>query len=265
MENTTILKLLFISLLAFCSCESTDPDPIEVISVDQEFEVFPIQKLSIEGSQVFLNVRSIEPDSCINAVLDANYQEVDNSITLELNGIMYPEMCIEGYEYIQKEFVLPPKEGVYSIDFVKNGFNNTSGYIEISDEKVELDIENLGGVFVLASSLSLIQENYAWGFLALRNGVGPNSNFNLEEVVSELESILRGFENVPEGTYSYFSVDEDGSVILPDQKEGAIPLAFDMPNPDSWEDLKRALEFVTESRNEVFFAFTNGQGENHHN
>jgi len=265
MENNTILKLLFISLIAFCSCESTDPDPIEVISVDQEFEIYPIQKLSVEGSQLFLNIRSLEPDSCINAVLDATYEEMDNAITLDLNGIAYPEMCIEGYEYIQKEFLMPFDNGVYSIDFMRNGFTSTSGQIEITENKVELDIENLGGVFVLESSLSLIKEEYAWGFLALRNGVNPNLNFNLEEVVSELESISRGLEPVPEGTYSYFKIEEDGSVIIPELKEGAIPLAYIMPDAESWEDLKRALEFVTESRNEVFFAFTNGNGENHHN
>lgn len=265
MENTTILKLLFISLIAFCSCESTDPDPIEVISIDQEFEIYPIQKLSVEGSQLFLNIRSLEPDSCINAVLDATYEEMDNAITLELNGIMYPEMCIEGYEYIQKEFLLPMDQGIYSIDFMRNGLTSTSGKIEVTEDKVELDIESLGGVFVLESSLSLIEEDFVWGFFALRNGVSPNSNFNLEEVVQEFEVIARGLEPVPEGTYSYFQIEADGSVVIPDLKEGAIAVAFILPETGSWDDFKRALDFVTENRNEVFFAFTNGKGENHHN
>ena len=257
--------LVIISAIIFSSCTKNTPDSVEDLSPETHFELFPGQMLGLQGSTLFLNIISSEPDSCMNAVLDANLQIEGNNIVLELDGISYPALCDSGNEYISGQFEIPGDQGTYPIEIKRNAMTRTSGSILITNESVSLDIDDSDGVSIIESTMFLIKENFYWGYFAYRSGTNSIPDFTLEEVASEFYSISRGYEDLPKGNYYHFTVSEDGSIAIPELDEEAIPLAIDLSIQGGWERFKSNLELLSSTRGDLYFNFTNSKGQNHHN
>lgn len=255
--------ILVLSLLS--SCEKSEPDPIEVISVEQEFEVFPSQSIESESTVLYLTVQATEADSCLNTMLDA-YMEISGfDIQVHINGIVYPEFCNPGEIVASESFSLPNEEGVYSIEFMRDQLVSTSGTLVIDADAIELDIENLGGVFVLENKLNIVDENIVWGFMHEKEGLGPNDMVYLEEAMSEFEAVIPEFPKPAEGQYSYFEIDSNADVYIPAAKEGSVNNAYVIPDDMGWQYIIRSLERIDEVKPNVLIRFYRGNGESFEN
>ncbi len=247
------------------SCEKEAPDPIVVVSVEQDFEVFPSQILGSNGYETYLTIRSSEPDLCLNSILDAQMSLSGNNITVQINGIIAPQVCEEAMAHIQKEFLLPQGVGTYHIEFIKSDLISTSGTLTISENEIDLDIESLGGVFVVESQLNLIKKTFVWGYFIQDEGVFGGAEINVEEVHSEFASVIQNFNWLTEGDYNFFSVDSNGKVNIPDVKESAFMTALELNEELGWLNVKRAIDLVFDNRPNLKYHFSNGNGEEYSN
>lgn len=257
--------LSFLFLIFLYSCEKSDADTKDELLAERTFELYASQSLSPEGRNIFLNILSSEADTCLNAELDAQLEIQNSDMLLELKDINYPDLCESGLVFLQEEFAIANTPGNYTLELKKGEMASSFGNLFITEDYVELDIESSQCFFVAKERMAFIKENHVWGFFAYRNILNGTPDFALEEVVSDFYSILRGYEDIPSGYYQYFSVSENGSVTIPELDENAVPVAVNLTLEGGWENLKSSLELLSNSNEDLFFMFTNGKGQNHHN
>jgi len=261
MKEPKILILVVFALLIGQSCEKSEPDPINVVSVEQDFEVFPSQEIGPDGSSFFLTVKATEPDSCLNSILDATMNLEGDKITVIINGIIEPEFCLEGELLLEKRFSLPAAPHSYQIEFIKDDFISTSGELTITDSQIWLDIESLGGVFVTENLINIIQENYVWGYFYLDDATTGTGNLNLDEVLSEYMVYVTDYMPLPEGDYGYFVIKSNGEVEIDGGKSSTKQFAYEGDPDRYWESALRGLDPLTEFRPSLKYYITNGRGD----
>ena len=258
------IQSLFIAvslLICLQSCEKTEPDPINVISIEQDFEVYPKQEIGADGQQFFLVVKATEESACDNSYIDAQMDLNEGHIVVKINGVVDPEPCMSGSAIPEILFALPPEDMSYTIEFQKDEFVSTSGVLNIGEGRIELDIENLGGIFVSENTLNLIQENWVWGyFYQDPEGVSGNE-YNLEEIKEEFLSVIPETMDIEEGDYDYFSIEADGTVNIPDTKDSYGRFAYETELDDYWKAVTEALIPIMEQRPALKYVITSGKGD----
>ena len=269
MDKVRYILPLVVILFLLSSCEKTEPAPINVVSVDQEFEVFPSQNISEDGSAFYLTIRTVEVQSCLNADLMASMEILEDKIIIDIDGIEAPENCIEGESFPKRDFLLPNIPKQYNIEFLIGELVSTTGQLIITDNSIAMDIDMLGAVYIMGAMLNKIEENYYWGFVVRKEGVSPNTSIiPLEEARDELYSILADRQDIEAGQYDVFEILDDGTVMIEGMKDEALGMAFQLNGDDlnkNWEKLKFHMETIAESRNDIHFSIYNGQGENYNN
>lgn len=210
--------------------------------------------MSPEGRSIFLNILSSEADTCLNAELDAQLEIQNSEMLLELKDINYPDLCESGLVFLQEEFAIATTPGNYTLELKKGEMASNFGNIVITGDFVELDVESSQCFFVKKERMAFIKENHVWGFFAYRNILNGTPDFTLEEVVADFYSVLRGFEDIPEGDYQYFNVSENGSVTIPELDDNAVPVAVNLTLEGGWENLKSSFELLSNSRDDLFFS-----------
>ena len=263
MKYIQSLLILTISVLLLQSCEKSDPIPIDVIAVEQEFEVYPSQKLGADGLEIYLSIQAVEEDSCLNSVIDASIEIFDSKITVNINGIYEPEFCDEGVHIPKLDFLLPSEEKTYEIEFLKGELLSTSGTLSITENSVDLDIDNLGGVYIMEAQMFMIQDEFVWGyFIEDPASVGTNNDpLHFDEILSEFFEYVPDEESIPAGNYGYFKVEPNGDIVIPDLKESAVPVAFEIPEEVYWDKVTQALDNVIIFRPHLKFSFALGDGD----
>ena len=239
------LMTLSIGLLTLTSCEKTAPQPIQVNTVEQDFELSTSQVINDSGNVFLITIKSQEVSDCENTVLDATYSIQNQKITITINGNTLDGDCIEGEIITEKSFELPKEKGTYDIEIIKGELLSTSGTLSISDTDFDLEVESLGGIFVEGQNLKIIPEFLVWGYYADNMPDATTQTF-LEEMVTEIGFRQIPFENLEEGDYSLFKVDSDGNIILEDVKLDHIAVAYNMEDETFWGKLLLRLpEFST--------------------
>lgn len=269
MRNKIIKGFCLMGLFFLLACEKTDPDPINVVSVDQEFEVFPAQRINENGSQFYITVRTAEVQACSNSVLDAEMSIANNSIEIIIHGLTEAEDCDGIMDYVERSFEIPNTVMDYDISFFIGELASTSGQLSVSASGISMDIDNLGGIYIMASNLIKIQDDFFWGFFTKKEGLMPNvQELPLEEVRDDLVYSIGRMEMLEAGQYDFFEVFDDGSVIVDGMKPEALGMAFEIDSPDlnqNWDKLKFHLDNIGENRNDFNFMFFNARGESHDN
>ena len=264
MKEIRIVIMAFVALMVFQSCEKTIPDPIEVIDIEQEFEVFPTQEIGADGSSFYLNIRGMEQDSCLNSILDAEMSMEGNLITVRINGIIKPEFCEEGLQWLEKKFTLPSMPGNYEIEFLKDEFTSTSGQLIITEQSINLDIENLGGVYVTENSLNILKDNHIWGYFFVDDAAAGTSSYNMEEILSEyiaIASTTYTYNTLEAGNYTFFEVGSNGEIEIYDSKESLTQFAYEADEERYLDEVERILLQLTEFRPLLQYRIESGSGE----
>jgi hypothetical protein len=259
MKQLSISSIFCMVGMLFCACEKTIPDPITVVSVDQDFEVFPWQGLNPEGSQFQLVVRSVELDSCLNAFLDADLQITGDKISININGNQVLGDCERGEIFTEKTFTIPSEPKTYIIEFKKSDLVSTSGTLEVSETEFNLNIENLGGVFILESTLLKIEPNFVWGYFAEKTEIA-GTPLLLFEVKSEFESILPSFFLPESGNYGHFEVLDNGNVLIKDLKGEVEPAAYELSEEAYWNKFVEGLMSYASAKPNLKYSFTRWDG-----
>jgi len=265
MKHIKTFTVLSVSFFLFQSCVKTDPDPINAIIIDQDFEVFPSQKLGADGSEFYLSINATEVDSCLNNILDAQMSVEGSNILVQINDIIKPEFCEEGLHLLEKEFLFPSGNMTYDVEFMKADFLSTSGKITITEDGIELDIDNLGGVFVTESKLSKIKPNHIWGFFIKGESGMVSLVYELDEVEQEFILSFPILTRLGEGNYSYFEIESSGNVIIPEVKEIANSIAVEISDITKWIDFKNNLDRYATAFPGLKYHFTIGSGEMYSN
>lgn len=223
-------------LFVFISCEKTEPEPITVVTVDQDFELVPSQEVDENGSKYLLVVRSLEPDSCSNATLDASYTIEGQKITIVINGNQTDGPCESGEIFTEKTFTLPSDLGVYDIEFIKGELVSTTGTLNINEGDFNLSVDNLGGIFLETTTIKKVPDYLVWGYAADRETVTSTQIF-LEEMETELAFGIPVYENLEIGNYGLFTVNVSGEIELDDVKLDHTTFAFKIDDELVWEKL----------------------------
>lgn len=260
---TLILSLSLLIMLT--SCGKSDPDPINVVDVEQEFEVFPIQEIGESGPELLLVVRATESDSCLNSSLLASMIIENDNIIIDITGVVHPEVCDAGSYKPEQRFLIPTVYDSYSIEFQKDGFESTSGHLTLTDNSIDLNIDDLGGIFVTADQLQLLDENHIWGYVYIDNPELASGLYNLEEIVSEFVALQPSYIELPEGDYSYFEVLSDGTVQIDGIKDELPHFAYEADEQIGWEYATGTMLRFLEGRPALRYHVFNGKGEEYFN
>ena len=263
MKHIQSFAFLAVAMLLLQACEKTEPIPIDVVDVDQDFEVFPSQKIGADGLELYLSIQAVEEDSCLNSVIDAEMTIEGSKITVFINGVVDPEFCDEGYHTPKIDFPLPSGTMSYEIEFIKGELLSTSGTLDISENSIDLDIENLGGVYIMEVQMYMLQSEYVWGyFIEDPAAVGQNNDpIHFDEVVSEFYEYIPDEIPLGPGNYGYFKIESNGDVIIPDIKESAVTVAFEVSDAAYWDKVTGALDNVIIFRPTLKYSFSLGDGE----
>lgn len=233
--------LMLISIVfGISACQKSEPAPIEVVTLDQEFDLSVSQIVNENGHEFVLTVKSVEISDCENAELDADINLTGNTLTIFINGNIVNGDCVSGGIYTEKNLLLPNVPGKYSLEIVQGELSSTNGSLTIDESDFNLDIENLGGIFFESQSLKIIPEFLAWGYYA---DDMPNSSTQtfLEEMDTELGFRQTPFEDLEDGDYSRFTV-ENGKIVLEDIDLDHITVAYNFEDEVQWQKLLNRLQ-----------------------
>jgi len=228
--------LMLISLIIVAqSCQKTEPAPIEVVTIDQEFDLSVSQIINESGNSFVLTIKSVEYSDCENVDLDASISQIDNDITIQINGNVLNGDCIPGGIQSEKQLTLPKSPGEYNIEIKQGELSSTTGLLSISVSDFNLDIDNIGGIFYEGQSLKVIPEFLAWGYYADQLPDASTQIF-LEEMITELGFRQTVFEDLEDGDYSRFRI-ENGEIIIDDIDLQHITFAYRFEDEVAWEKL----------------------------
>jgi hypothetical protein len=234
--------MLVSTILSVVSCQKSSPDPIEVVTIDQEFDLFLSQDINETGNVFSLTVKSVELSDCQNSELDAVLTRNGNDILIQINGNVLNSDCIVGGIYTEKTLILPNAPGEYKIEIIQGELSSTQGSLLINDTDFELSIDNLGGIFYEGQNLKVIPKFLAWGYYADQI---PDANTQafLEEMVMNFGFNQPTFDNLEDGDYSRFTV-ENGKVVLEDVGLDHLTVFYNFEDDLAWQKLLHNLSDV---------------------
>ena len=238
--------MLVYTILTIVSCQKSSPDPIEVVTIDQEFDLFLSQDINENGNIFSLTVKSVELSDCQNSELDAVLTRNGNDILIQINGNVLNSDCVAGGVYTEKILILPNTPGEYNIEIIQGELPSTNGSLLIDDNDFELSIDNLGGIFYEGQNLKIIPEFLAWGYYA-DQFPDANTQAFLDEMIMNLGLQTIPFENLEDGDYSRFAI-ENGQVVIEDVELDHVTIAYNFEDELAWEKL---LITLTETQTNI--------------
>ena len=202
--NRNLLTILMgICLVTSCGLDNLN-DPILVTDVEDEFYIEMWEALSPSQRTLYLQIRTIQNDTCLNTTINTTLLKLGNELALEVNGINQPEDCLEGLAPAKGEEVVGAlHEGSYNLEINLQNTVFNAGQLEINQNRYFLNMDTENGINIPSSVLLRVPENSFWGYI----DYGPNELDALAFIESLEQFATR--PNLSIGYYGYYTVKND--------------------------------------------------------
>lgn len=239
MTINNLIGVIILSL-SLISCEKTTPDPINVNTVDNKYDITLSQSATQNDILYYLHIKNSELSDCQNATLQVEQTIDGNNIVINIIGNTNELNCEDGSIYTEYTVELPSQVGQYQLEFINGELSSTYGTLEITDTDVILEADDLGGLFFENQNLKVIPDYLLWGYFADNNPDTSTEAF-LEEIMMNLGFGQIPFDTLEEGDYSEFKVNASGEIEIEDVKLDHVTFAFNIEDELRWEKITTLL------------------------
>ncbi len=209
MEKVTYFIVLFI-FLAGCdhSERPIDTDIGEII-------VNPFERLSESNRDFMLHCSTVDIYPCSNYMIAVNSQRKEKDISVDFLGTYEPDICLTalGPATCKMNFGMLPI-GTYTISINKHGQKNT-GRLTVDDKKYSLELDTKNGIQIEHEMVYKIPERAIWGYIGY---IQNDDMVWINHFIDDLKKLGAEELCLEKGYYSYFTVDETGNIIAPENK-----------------------------------------------
>lgn len=203
------LLLCCLILTAFYSCLKK-PDSIIVADVSDILSLRLNQSLG-ENRTFQIDLAILELQECDEVEINSNLIEISSDIILEINAIEKPEDCTGKMVEIVKPHSINSQPGNYPFRIELADATINIGQINISENKVQLNFENIEGIQIEDNQIFWIPDNTLWGYLDVSNELIDIASIK-EILFPELSINLNSGLNL--GQYGQFEVKENQNISL---------------------------------------------------
>ncbi|GJM34450.1 MAG: hypothetical protein DHS20C18_34510 [Saprospiraceae bacterium] len=216
MRFISVLSFIGILALSIASCNlGSIDDPIVISDVEKEFYVDFRESLTAPDRQLFLDIRTIENEPCLNTSISANLNRQVDGFNISISHIVEPQDCQLGEAPASTTLNLG-STGIRTYDFaidLKNTIYNL-GKLRVEEKRYIVEMETEEGIIFLHDELIRVPNQTVWGFVASEDTDLVNSSLNF---VGDLKNL--GNEKIYlKGFYHYFTINNDNSIEVNHQK-----------------------------------------------
>lgn len=251
-------KILFLFALTVVSlsCSKSDPEPVVVTTIEDEFVLIPWQDLNPDQSEFNLIIRSAELQNCADVALDATIEFENEAAVIQINGIELIEPCVEGESYAEAKLYLDAEPGTYPLMINLGTSISNHGEIIIEDDAFKVDVEVDTGIALLQDSLLRIEEGVSWGYVDDRL-TGMDLNTELQNAIFQEINIVTSFR---EGNYGHFEVGDLNAIYINGSPNDVTGVLLDTRPPGTWQQLKELMISYEEKYPGLQYQFTRWDG-----
>jgi len=223
MNELTKLTIFFLSLGAifFTGCVK-EAKETTIINIDTEFALELQQQLQAGKNPMQIVIKTIQEPNCSNSKILYRSEIDGTQIDLSIKGISDPDPCFIGSQNISEMSNFFLANGTYNMDITVRDVIINSGIVEISNEKIKLDLQSLDGIKLGKSEVNIIPDDYFWGTISFSDPQHTSAALAFE---SDLKATFQD-SKLSEGNYSHFEIN-NGAIQFPDQEAtGDIQIHF---------------------------------------
>ncbi len=221
-------------LTALNSCKlGLNDEPIVIADIEKEFQIEMREEFSPANRAFNFKITSIQEEDCLNATIATNTIVQGQSISLSIDRIVSPEVCIEGKAPASALVdVSKVKDGFYNltIDLKNTIFNN--GQLVADEESYKMTLLSSKGIQINNKTLLRIPDRTLWGFIHYADQEDQFIADQFYEQLNNQETPLQ----LKSGYYGHFTVDQN-DLTIPDQPEDQL-LTFALRQNTPSEKLK---------------------------
>ncbi len=200
MKKSLVFTLL---LLVFCGCFS-EPDPLLVGDVNQEFVISLNQNPTLVGSELQLDIKSINGFDCNEALVINDIIAANNILTLHIDRIDVPQTCNTGSYPAEGSSVLLLEQSAYNFVVRLGTEDFVSGRLYNDESQFQLEIADVIGVSFDKKSIHKIPQNHIWGSINIPN----SSSLNAEEFKVRFQNFVQVSDQIKIGDYGLFQISD---------------------------------------------------------
>ncbi len=229
----------------FVSCIQ-DPDPVQIIALDEEIGITLKQKLTEVGAEPILEIFSTKEYECSNAQFDSEViLSGENKHTIVISSVIFPEECDnqDGIIIKDHELNIIAATTVVSIDIADTYSNN--GLLLSTSESMSLQMATENGLYLSQIDMKLIPSGSMWG------NIYSDDALEIGAMYSEMLQIFEWSElpKLKAGYYDHFTIDDNNNVELATTNSAHFRYGFaHLYLENDWELLAEKLsELIAEN------------------
>ena len=210
MTRFLLFGFLFAGLFVLGCSKSTDHHPNISFSLEDELFIVLWEDLT-DGQRTFsLRFTTTENQECENTAIAYSQLHENNSITLSIDSLLFPDNCIDipGPAHADISLgELPPEVYDIQINLKDEIINN--GRLTILTDRYEINMETLHGIDFKNNSLFRVPDNTYWGYIAYNGSHLDQAEEFMEEVAA-----LTNNRSYSRGDYGHFIINQQDEVEL---------------------------------------------------
>ncbi len=214
--------LLFVAAVLFFTACKKDTSPLYVYDIKDEFNIELYQGLS-SANTVIIKLSTVDsfPD---NYQIDADLTTPNNRSELNVYQLIKPTVPSPTKTILTKEIRFEEATfGSHPIDFIIRNSIVNQGVLLVGSEKIELDFSTKGGLTAKQYEVNRIPPNSYWGLAYVQ---GAYHKLYVDKFLADIKVLSSPLESPLSGNYGYFSIQEDGQLVLPPQYSGSYTRRF---------------------------------------
>lgn len=244
-------------MVVFSSCGYfNDPGSDLIVNIDTEFEIVIKENLTENGRGLLFNITSLDELQCEDTALEVSKISSNSEINIIINEITMPNQCgsLRSFPAGVAEFQVV--SGDYLFGFQVQEQQAQKGSMQVTPDSYSLNLQNAKGLLIEKPLVYKIPANFVWGYYKAKS---TSEERILEEFLLKNDLIVRPFNYLNQGNYSYFDIDADGYVIPEDlPSEGIVKaLAFDLIQ---LEDLKEIVSNFKAANPDILLILNGSDG-----
>ncbi len=255
MKKTHYIAIVVACCLLFAGC-SLDTPPVTHIQLQEDVELNLWQQLTENGAVPQIQLVSTETYNCSDAKIISNFSlNNQQRLTLALEAIEIPENCTHTDPvYLTNAYSLELMDGVYDLHITIGDLVSNEGSLQINREQIEIQLNSSDGIKHRNAVMHRIPDNTAWGYLIDAN----NQEELTHNLLSDVELVLN--TNLSSGSYSYFTVEENGTVTILDRDSQVKGFIVQYKDQSDWDQIiENAANLDFNSSTSLFIQNYNGQ------
>ena len=247
-----IIVLFTVTCILFSSCQK-DLDKASFINLEDEYELFISQELSIDGGLASLLISTTQELGCSNYSIPFQIDNNSENIKVVISTVNLEGTCIAPPSVINQMLNFGLYNNEKNITILLQDVLSNSGKIKATDDEISLNLTSNDGIKISKVKINRIKKNMMWG--AVQSGVQSS----IDDINSLFESINNGTV-VTQGDYGLFYVDNSDELQLYNT-DYTSDESFILYSDSELSDIMTEVQKIKESDPSLVFTLTLFDGQ----